>query len=254
MAKLCSACAVEIGDNFISCYLCDSPFHHGCAAIPSDALKCITDNKQVHWCCVGCNGVISNPRQKRIKEVLVQSSINAAMSQVADGLKAAVEPLAKEIHAGFTLLNDQRTLGSPLSSRISPLGNSAVPVRKRRRLYADISRTNTPDATTFAAASTNTFNPSMPLTQNHSNEVPAVITGTNQEISPSLVVVPRIAYCWVHLSGLPNSTTPELISSYVKRRLDTDDVLAFCLIKKGVDASSLRSYFPLKCVFLLPSV
>ena len=138
MANICNSCTTEITEAFISCCLCNSPFHRRCSSIPADLLQRISEYKQIHWCCSGCNNVLLNPRTKFVKNAAIQSGFQTALTTVAESIKSVIEPLTNEIRTGFARMT-QLDHNTPRSSH--------PPAKIRRtnpskRLFSDVINDN----------------------------------------------------------------------------------------------------------------
>ncbi|XP_052889663.1 uncharacterized protein LOC128297979 [Anopheles moucheti] len=212
MDRVCNSCATEINDELIRCYLCDSPFHMGCASIPEDVLKLATQYAQLHWCCIGSNNIVINPRTKRIKQVVVQSNVQTAMAAIADSLKSALEPLAKEIRSGFSQLNEAKT---PLSSHPPAKLRHLIPAKRlfsevamgshtsltKRRMNSNINNNNinfntNPSIVENMCTNVNT-------NQHVRSNIPPVIVGSDV-VSPTLPTVENshVPKLWLHLANI----------------------------------------------------
>jgi len=198
--------------------------------------------------------VIINPRTKYIKQALAQSSIQTTMDAVANSLKSALEPLAKEIRTGLSQLNESQKR-TPLSSHPPAKLRRVLPAK---RLFSElVSATNTSPAISLVAKRTTNINnnninnniavPSLAehnninITNNITSRQPIAIYGTDND-SPNLPTVQNrfVPKMWLHLANIAPGTSCEQVVESVKRRLATTDVIAFSLMGKNFDTTLAR--------------
>lgn len=242
MARICNACTMEIAEASISCCLCDSPFHQRCTSVPADLFLRISEYKQLHWCCIGCNNVFMNPRTKFVKDAAMQSGFQAAITTVAESIKTVMEPLTNEIKTGFARMS-QLDLKTPRSSH--------PPAKIRRinpskRLFSDVIKDNhalfTFGATSNQRNSQNNNTKRIDDVQRKTH-APPVITGTKKDIAAfPIKIVPAhsaVQKCALYISRLSPDTTSDQIVQMVKQALSIDDATAYCLIRQGTNTATL---------------
>lgn len=116
MAPNCSSCALHLNlreANVICCCYCEAAFHFRCVIVREELLREIMTHIELHWSCPGCCNVKINPRTKPQKQIGMQVGFQAALTAAVETMKAAVvEPLIKQMRAGFTMLQSSNTLCS----------------------------------------------------------------------------------------------------------------------------------------------
>nr|XP_049462902.1 uncharacterized protein LOC125906722 [Anopheles coluzzii] len=243
MAAICFSCAepLEATGCIISCAYCDATFHRGCCKLPPELIDAVLSNVDLHWSCIGCTNMLKNPRCRSVKEIGAQVGFQAALNSAVAAIGKLVEPIVAEVRSGFTLL---QTASTPHNRNSDPRPATG---RKWRRIIEDSaspgvnkivnSRGNILCATSSPNAYTNTTIAVQPApTQPHE------LVGTDPLSSP-LQAAPREPFTdriWIRLSRLSTAVTVEQVVASVKRRLATDDVTAYCLLRREVIVDSMN--------------
>uniref|UniRef100_UPI0020FFCC68 uncharacterized protein LOC120959094 n=1 Tax=Anopheles coluzzii TaxID=1518534 RepID=UPI0020FFCC68 len=199
-----------------------------------------------------------------VKEIGAQVGFQAALTSAVAAIGKLVEPIVAEVRSGFTLL---QTASTPHIRNPDPRPATG---RQRRRVIEDSashgvnrivnSRGNILCAASSPNAYTNTTIAVQPApTQPHE------LVGTDPLSSP-LQAAPREPFTdriWIRLSRLSTAVTVEQVVASVKRRLatndverrknsagakaslnhtnnNTNDVIAYCLLRRGVSVDSMN--------------
>ncbi|XP_058128512.1 uncharacterized protein LOC131292793 [Anopheles ziemanni] len=175
-----------------------------------------------------------------------QVGFQTALSSTVAAMGKLMDPLVAEIRSGFAHLhptNVPRTRNS---------GSQPFPAGKRRRVIMEPAlpdgvitvNNDGVDSSDVVKQITND------ITNSSSGPAPPPltdeITGTDTILSPLRAAVPesRTDRIWIRLSNISTAVTTDDVVASVKRRLATEDVVAFCLLKKGarVDSMSWLSF------------
>nr|XP_049467063.1 uncharacterized protein LOC125908382 [Anopheles coluzzii] len=243
MAAICFACAVPLdaADCIVGCAYCEATFHRGCCRLPSELIDAVLTHIDLHWSCTGCTNILKNPRCRSVKEIGAQVGFQAALTSTVAAVGKLIEPIIAEVRSGFTLLQ---------YAPIPQLCNTdprPVAGRKRRRIIEDSMspdvnknvniRQNNMYAASSPSAYTNTTVGIPPP-----STLPEELMGTDSLSSPLRAAFsqPATDRIWIRLSRLSTAVTVEQVVASVKRRLATDDVLAYCLLRKGVSVDSVN--------------
>lgn len=231
MAARCHSCAVLLGDgeSTISCAFCDALFHRSCCRLPLALVDAVITNVDLHWSCTGCTSMLKHPRSKAVKEIGQIGGFQAALVSAMSATKALLEPLANDIRVGLAALKPAST---PVMNKAHRSVLQPVPASKRRRVL---------DCSSSPAENDNNMDVNTsPVLAHNSPSLPNELTGTDTSSSP-LIAVARANKLWIRLSHISPSVKVEQIVSFVERRLGTQDVLAFSLMKKGTCVEQMNS-------------
>ncbi|XP_040151349.1 uncharacterized protein LOC120893490 [Anopheles arabiensis] len=243
MAAICFACAVPLdaADCIVGCAYCEATFHRGCCRLPSELIDAVLTHIDLHWSCTGCTNILKNPRCRSVKEIGAQVGFQAALTSTVAAVGKLIEPIIAEVRSGFTLLQN-----APIP-QLCNTDPRPVAGRKRRRIIEDSMspdvnknvniRQNNMYASSSPSAYTNTTVGIPPP-----STLPEELMGTDSLSSPLRAAFPQPATdrIWIRLSRLSTAVTVEQVVASVKRRLATDDVLAYCLLRKGVSVDSVN--------------
>nr|XP_049464889.1 uncharacterized protein LOC125907319 [Anopheles coluzzii] len=243
MAAICFACAVSLdaADCIVGCAYCEATFHRGCCRLPSELIDAVLTHIDLHWSCTGCTNILKNPRCRSVKEIGAQVGFQAALTSTVAAVGKLIEPIIAEVRSGFTLLQN-----APIP-QLCNTDPRPVAGRKRRRIIEDSmspdvnKNVNIRQNNMFAASSPSAYtNTTVGIPP--SSTLPEELMGTDSLSSPLRAAFPQPATdrIWIRLSRLSTAVTVEQVVASVKRRLATDDVLAYCLLRKGVSVDSVN--------------
>ncbi|XP_035794892.1 uncharacterized protein LOC118468176 [Anopheles albimanus] len=235
MAAVCHSCNNDLApsDGSVVCCYCEAEFHLSCTKVPINLLQQVLQFGELHWSCIGCSAVLRNPCSRSAKMVGLHVGFQAALSSAVQVTKETIlDPLIAEIRSGHSVANVEST----------PVGGKSIDYpadqpRKRRRVF-DLA------PPTSASKSTIIGNINSYASVTRLSSMPAAVIGTNNQSSPIVTVAPplaSVARCWIHLSRFANVTTVEQVTKLVQRNLETDDVMAYCLLRKGASPDSVHS-------------
>lgn len=224
----------------MSCTYCEATFHRGCCKLPPALIDAVLAHIDLHWSCAGCTSMLKNPRCRSVKEMGVQAGFQAALASAVAAMGKLVEPIVAEVRSGFSLLQSASTPHNSCPD-LQP-----APGSKRRRVVAEFS---SPDATYknvnnhdghFCAATSSYTNTAVRILPPSS--LPGELMGTDPVTSPLRAVVPepRVDRIWIRLSHLSTAVSVDQVIASVMRRLDTDDVIAYCLLRRGANVDTMN--------------
>lgn len=213
MSSVCHSCANELDQSVsIKCRgFCTAVFHPGCTGLSGDMLEEVIRNRQLFWLCKACSSLMHDIRfRKSVKmahEVGSSKQLNEH-SEILEALKTEVmAELKTEIRSNFAMLIGSNSLTPRTSTNRKGVG--------RRRLFGIRKQPADPSKNLLCGEG--------------SGEIPGGVTVVKRD-DPKF---------WVYLSRISPDVTAEQVISMVKSRLATEDVVAFRLVPKDRDISTL---------------
>lgn len=235
MSEKCKICDDEVSSHELKCMFCKNLFHQKCGNISLNECMIVNKPNNIYWCCDNCAGFIKSDILMTIlmKVSSLEKSvdqINSKITNAADDLKLGPNTRSKKAVLKRKNSNSDSSIASSSSA---PPAKKSVPENAGLIPISFSDAVSQPETVPSTSTQPET---ALPETEVIGNNIVAM-TSPAPAVPFSVVEDRR----WIHASRFRPDTTGESVESWLKTKLNSNDVLCFPLVPRGRKIEDLRT-------------
>lgn len=232
-ARKCKVCVSQVSPHELKCVFCKNLFHIKCVKLSISDAAFINEDNNIHWFCDDCN-------------IFTRSDFLCSLLAKVNTIEKSVKQIDGNLSV---LMSNIPPIKTTVPSLETPAGGTRSKTSsKKRKGTQDIAlevtatkKTSQREITSNVGddAHNKTFRDALlgHSSGNQDIEMIESIADENNEVPIPSVIEER---SWIFVSRLNPTTSADNLSSWLKSKLNSDDVLCFPLIPRGVPLTELK--------------
>lgn len=230
MGKKCPACDAQVTSLEMKCMFCKQLFHMKCVKVSLEEAVMVNKPNKIYWCCDNCNGLINSDILMTILKKL--SGLEKSVDQINSKINTSAD-VPKQDCPSYPMTRSKNVLKRKNSNSDTNAANpvDAPPAKKNAPTGSSINVLNKSfsEVVSNAVADVNVVDSGEAM----------IVEPTPDEISlPFSVVEDRR---WIHASRFNPRTTSDSVVSWLRNKLNIQDIICFPLIARGCNVDELRN-------------
>lgn len=229
MGKKCPTCDGQVSSHEMKCMFCKHLFHIKCVNVSLEEAVIVNKPNNIHWCCDNCYGLVNSDILMTILKKL--SGLEKSVDQINSKINTVAD-VSKEECPSYPITRSKNAKRKNSNSDINA-ANSVIapPAKKSAPIDSSRNRLNK----SFSEVVSNTVTAKV----GGESDEGMVVETISDEVVPLLSAIEDRR--WIHASRFNPRTTSDSVVSWLKNKLNTQDIICFPLVPRGRSIEELRT-------------